>query len=414
MGIWIIAHFVLFPGEPGFNRFHYLAELLVRRSHRVTLFTSRFNHKSKKYRKEHEALSKVSYPVVLVDEPKYDNNLSFRRVKAHAHFGRNLFKTLISQKEKPDCLLVAYPSISAAKAASSYARKNNIPYAVDVQDWWPEAFEIVFKNELLRTIYRKAVRLSKPYLKSIFTEASALIAVSKTYLEKASAMSGEKSESQVKEVIPLGLDIEYFDRIAQNYERPQDGKFRLVYIGQVGPSYDLETVIRASVILKEKIPGLEVYIVGDGTESNRLKTLAKELRMQDIIRFTGFVPYEKMIKYLIEADVALNVIKQEWIFLPNKVFDYCAAGLPIVNSIEKDFGEYISDYNMGINYKASSISQFVRAVMKLYSSPELREVYGCNARKFVEEVGDRKKGYLKIIDVLEQIEQNKKVLVNCE
>ncbi|WP_286983177.1 glycosyltransferase family 4 protein [Pseudothermotoga sp.] len=403
MKVWIIAHFVLFPGEPGINRFHYLAELLSSHSYQVTLFTSRFSHKFKKYRNQHEILSKLSYSVVLIDEPQYDSNLGFQRVKAHMRFGRNLFKALISQKEKPDCLLVAYPSISAAKAATNYALRTNIPYIVDVQDWWPEAFEIVFKNDFLRAVYRRAIKLSNLYLRSIFSNASALIAVSKTYLEKSLSMSKGKNNLKIKDIIPLGVDIEYFDRVAQSYKRLQDGKFRLVYIGQVGPSYDLETVIRASVILKEKIPNFEVYIVGDGTETNKLKALTKKLRLQEIIHFIGFVPYEEMIKYLVEADVALNVIKQKWIFLPNKVFDYCAAGLPVVNSIEKDFGEYVRSYSMGINYKAGNVSQFVQAVMKLYLSPDLRESYGRNARKFVEEMGDRKKGYLKIVDILERV-----------
>ena len=400
MKVWIIAHFVLFPGEPGINRFHYLASLLSDLGHEVTLFTSKFSHKEKKNRSLSEIKNKVNYKIELIDEPKYLNNLSLKRVIAHKKFSQNLSKVLKKVDDFPSVILLAFPSISCAITVSNFAVKNRIPYIVDVQDWWPDAFEIALKNVAMRRVFKFLIKPIKKYLIKVFSDASAIVAVSESYLENALSLS-KNASNQLKEVIPLGVDLKKFDLISSKYSK-NDNKFKLVYVGQVGQNYDLETVIKAIPILRKKIPNLFVDIVGDGDKLDKLKELSFRAACDDIINFTGFIPYEKMVKYLIEADVALNTIKQEWIFLPNKVFDYCAAGLPIVNSIKADFGFYVNKYKIGINYTAENIHEFVLAVEELWADPIKRKEFGENSRKFVENFGDREKNYRKLVGILEK------------
>ena len=406
MKVWIVAHFVLFPNEPGVNRFHYLAELLAKFGHDVTLFTSKFSHKWKKHRSFSEITKEVNYKIVLIDEPEYLDNLSFKRLKAHRLFGKNLYTTLKDNDDTPSIILVSFPSISCTSAVAKFANKKQIPYVIDIQDWWPDAFEIAFDSEFMRKVFRLSIKPIKLYLKRIFSDAAALIAVSESYLKNAVSISNNP-KNQLKEVIPLGVDLEKFDYLKSKYTKTKDDKFKLVYIGQVGPNYDLQTVVKAVPVLRRKIPNLEVDIVGDGDTLGTLKDLTKQQNCSDIIKFPGFVTYDKVIKYLVDADVALNTIKQEWIFLPNKVFDYCAAGLPIVNSIKADFGCYVKKYKMGINYTPTNVSEFSNAVENLWKNQSLRKEFGKNSRKFAEEFGDRKKNYFKLVEILEKLSKNK-------
>ena len=46
--------------------------------------------------------------------------------------------------EKADLVYAATPSLDAARAAATYCKKNNVPFVVDIQDLWPEAFKLIF------------------------------------------------------------------------------------------------------------------------------------------------------------------------------------------------------------------------------------------------------------------------------
>ncbi len=108
LNISIIDHYSQIPGEPGNNRFLYLANLLVDKGHNVEIITTTFAHKTKKQRSINDSkINTLSYKFIFLPEPGYSKNISVFRLWSHFIFGINLYKQLNLVKDKIDILYVA-------------------------------------------------------------------------------------------------------------------------------------------------------------------------------------------------------------------------------------------------------------------------------------------------------------------
>ncbi|MDR2183747.1 MAG: hypothetical protein LBE55_06190 [Clostridiales bacterium] len=155
--VLIIAHFCGSLFDNGRNRFDYLAQLLHKSGFDVELVTSKFCHERKRVRNE---TIERDYKLTFVHEPPYTKNISLKRIYSHRVFGKNLEKYL-SKRKKPDIIYCAVPSLDCSYAAAKYAKSNNIEFVIDVQDIWPEVFEMAFNPPIIGKIiyapmYKKA------------------------------------------------------------------------------------------------------------------------------------------------------------------------------------------------------------------------------------------------------------------
>lgn len=125
-----------------------------------------------------------------------------------------------------------------------------------------------------------------------------------------------------------------------------------------------------------------LLIIGSGDVWELLKEKISELKLQDRVRLIYRIPKKELLHYTHNADVGLSIDKNTnlnyYYSLPNKVFDYIHAGLPILASrlpeIEKlvnafDIGEFIPDH------EPAHIAEALRSMLH---SPKL-PVYRSNA-----------------------------------
>ena len=138
--ILIVAHFCDYGNENTNNRFNYIFNLLKKEKYDVKIVTSKFCHRKKIYR---EDLGLEDF--ILLDEPSYRKNISLKRFYSHYIFSKNIKKYLKNLQERPDIIYCAVPSLDVAFEVGKYAKKNNIKFIIDIQDLWPEAFQMVFK-----------------------------------------------------------------------------------------------------------------------------------------------------------------------------------------------------------------------------------------------------------------------------
>lgn len=95
-----------------------------------------------------------------------------------------------------------------------------------------------------------------------------------------------------------------------------------------------------------------LLIVGKGDVLEQLKTLVKEYHLESKVRFINRLPYDEMMKYTTAADMGLTLDKDTNLnyrfSLPNKIFDYFAAGIPVMSSNLPEMQRIYRDYNYGI------------------------------------------------------------------
>ena len=113
-------------------------------------------------------------------------------------------------------------------------------------------------------------------------------------------------------------------------------EFIVMYTGAHGPANDLDTALAAARILSDQEAAIRFVFVGSGKEKARLIALSEALKLENV---TFLPPVSKAeIKNLIAAaDAGLAILKAIPEFTttyPNKVFDFMAAGKPVLCQID--------------------------------------------------------------------------------
>lgn len=401
MDILIVTHFCGLPYRQSNERFKYFASLLVDRGHQVEIVTSDFQHSSKRRKVYDESANKMGYHYTMVHEPGYRSNVSLKRLYSHSIMGKKLQRYLESRK-RPELIYCAVPSLSAAAAAAQYAERNKIRFIIDVVDVWPEAFKLVLRIPVISDVLFYPIQKQADY---IYSAADEIVGVSQTYADRV-LLANQKC--QQAHVVFLGTKLETFDQLALEHaatDKPAD-QIWLAYIGTLGHSYDLITVIDALKLLQRSgINNVKFIVMGDGPLRGKFEAYAKKQGV--LAQFTGRLPYGQMAGILQSCDIAVNPIRrgaaQSIIY---KHADYAAAGLPVLNTQESpEYRALVDKYTMGLNCANGNPQDLAINLRRLCVDSDLRRTMGTNSRRLAEERFDRGHTYPQLVQLIEQQQQ---------
>lgn len=387
MDILILADF-LGPLDGTFNsRFLYLGDMLAK-EHEVEIVTSDFDHGAKAYF-DYE-IEKHDFKITMLHEGAYPTNVCLQRFYGHYVWGRNVRKYLAGRK-KPDVIFCAIPTLMASYEAAKYCEKNGIRFVIDIQDLWPEAFQMVFNIPVVsQVIFAPFTFLAN----GIYKRADGICGVSDTYCERALKVNKKCKKGTT---VFLGTELDTFDQYAAGTPiiPDKEGEVRLAYCGTLGASYDLTCVIDA--IEKLNDPSLHFVVMGDGPKKEEFENRAKEKKIN--ATFTGRLQYEAMCCLLSHCDITINPIMHLAAqSIINKHADYAASGLPVISTQEsEEYRKLVEDYDMGFNCENGNIGELADKLGALIKDPQLRKRMGRNARKCASEKFDRKRTYKHLI-----------------
>lgn len=392
MNIVIVANFCLDFSADDNGRFSYLANMFSE-NNKVELITSNFYHITKS-RRTKTAYS-ISYKITMLHEPAYHKNVSLRRFYSHYIWGKNVEKYM-RKKEKPDVIYCAVPSLTAAYKLAKYCKKNCVKFVIDIQDLWPEAFQMVLNLPIISKIVFFPL---KKMADKIYSTADIICGVSKTYVDRALRVNRKCKEGKV---VFLGTELCRFDQYAKRDigRKKKINEFWLGYCGTLGSSYDLTTVFDALEILKKENKfKIKFWIMGDGPKADEFKSYASKKEID--VYFLGRLPYEIMCAWITHCDIAINPIMHNAAqSIINKHADYAAAGIPVISTQEnQEYRDLVDKYSMGFNCRNNDAVDMGKKIKLLLENDSLRKKMGSNARKCAMECFDRKKTYLKLTDL---------------
>lgn len=380
--------------ESNNSRFVYIAKLLaMSKNNNVEIITSDFNHTKKEKFNKIGKLDGVK--ITACQEPGYPKNVCLKRFNSHKKLSKNI-KEYLEKRRKPDIIYCAIPSLAVGKIVAQYAEKNGVRFVIDIQDLWPEAFKMVFKIPLLSNAIFYPMKRQANY---IYKCADNIIAVSDTYRDRATSVNKKYKN---KLTVFLGTNLEYFDKCKEkNIKHYNDNIIRIAYIGTLGHSYNIKTIIDALELLKEKYNNLNFLVMGSGPLKNQFEAYAKDKNIN--CEFTGRLEYPEMVGTLCSCDIAVNPITHGAAqSIINKVGDYAAAGLPVINTQENlEYRNLVEKYNIGYNCENSNKQDIANKIEILIKDKKLRKELGNNNRKLAEEKFDRKKTYNQIVKIIE-------------
>jgi glycosyltransferase involved in cell wall biosynthesis len=276
------------------------------------------------------------------------------------------------------------PPIFQGVTAWVLARLKRVPFLFEIRDLWP-AFAVavgVLTNPLL-------IRASEWLERFLYRHADMLTINSPGFGEHVK----ERGAHQI-ELIPNGADTRMFhpDDDGDTFRQVHnlEGKYVALYAGAHGMSNDLGVLLEAATRLKDQ-PEIAIVLLGDGKEKPQLMAQAADMGLENV-HFISSVPKDEMSDALAATDACIAILKPIEMYktvYPNKVFDYMAAGRPVILAIDGVIREVVESAQGGIVVPPGNAEALGDAIRFLAGNRQKGVIMGQNGRRYIEINFDR-------------------------
>ena len=327
-------------------------------------------------RKDFLERSYGDFRFVHVNAPEYSGN-GVKRMISIWKFAA-MIKKNAGRFPKPDIVLhnihppFDYPIVGMAK-------KLGAKYIAEAWDLWPEDF-VTFGlvkpgNPMMKLAYAIEKRYYYKADEIVFTFLGAF-----DYLRRQGWMKdqGGKIDSTHLHYINNGVDLEQFDKDKSDFPRDDEDMNnpnlkKVVYLGSINRANNVKTLIDAASMMQDN-PAYRFCIYGDGAYRNELERYVEENGISNVIFKEKHISFPECAWVVSQATV--NVMNYEkgfgmWGVSSGKMFQYLAAGKPIVCNVDIAYDNFIEDNDCGVARDINSAEEFAATIRSIAEqSPE--------------------------------------------
>lgn len=302
------------------------------------------------------------YKDVKIFKLDRSNSISF-----YLRFGYRLFRELI----KTDASVIFAEDIYTLPIVTLIAKLNNIKIVYNSRELY------AFIGGLSK---RPFIQYIVKSIESTFINLADLILTTgemdSEFLEKFYGLS----KTLVIRNIPLFEKPQFTINIHEMFDIPTNYKI-LLYQGVLIGGRGLPTVIKAI----SQIQNVYLLLLGDGEAKSQFEEIARENDVSDRVIFAGTISQKDLINYTASADIGIALIENISISyyhaLPNKLFEYIMAGLPVLSCPLPQMKKIVEEYNAGIIADPDNEDEVIDAIRRLVESDEVIRDYKFNCNK---------------------------------
>jgi glycosyltransferase involved in cell wall biosynthesis len=386
MRILLISQYFFTRDQAGSARLYEFGRMLAAAGHRPVLITTFIDNFRKevpeKYRGRWLAREMV-------------DGLEIIRVRAYAgyrgSYARRIINflsfaataTLAALRSGPcDVVFGTTPPTTVGAVAWLISRLKRRPLIFEVRDLWPEAaVELgLLRNRPLIAALTAAERFLAQQARSVIALTPGL---------KRRLVSGKGIPASKIAVVTNAMNPEDYGPPtppeAAKAARSLSGRFVVMQAGSIGASDDLHVMVRAAEVLSRELEFVFV-LVGDGDARPGLQQLVRTLGLDNVL-FWPTVPRREVPGVLSTADVLICQIPGFYgdCALPNRLFDYLAAGRAVITTGEGDCAELLLRGQAGLVVPPGDPQALAAAIRTLRDDPERCRSLGRNGWSFVRE-----------------------------
>jgi glycosyltransferase involved in cell wall biosynthesis len=158
---------------------------------------------------------------------------------------------------------------------------------------------------------------------------------------------------------------------------------KLIWMRAFHPIYNPEMALGVLDVIRRDHPEATLVMAGVDKGLQRLiEKLAREMNLDDAVRFPGFLDLEAKIKEFSEADIYLNTNRID--NMPVTVVEACAMGLPVVATNVGGLPDLITHGKNGLLVSDGNVQEMAEAVNRLLKDSHLSEQISRNGRLLAE------------------------------
>lgn len=311
---------------------------------------------------------------VHVKAPHYVGN-GMKRMYSIWKFAQTIRKHA-NEFEKPDVVLhnlhtpFDYPILPMA-------RRLGAKYIAEAWDAWPDVFVrlglVGAKNPVMKLFYAIERKIYEKADQVVFTFLGGL-----SYIQNKgwTTNKGGKIDLDKVHYINNGVDLDAFDRDVAAHPREDEDLnrkdiFKVVYMGSVNFANHVQTLINAAALLQNDT-NYHFFIYGDGAHREALEQYVKDKAIRNVHFKEKRIPLSEVAWVVSQATVNVMTYEKGFGYMgvsSGKLFQYLAAGKPIVCNINIAYDNVIRDNNLGVAEDITTPETFAQAIRNCAEQP---------------------------------------------
>ncbi len=315
----------------------------------------------------------------------------------------HLFRT--AHHIEADCVVVA--DLPLAPTALAVGRALQLPVYYDMAEVYPEFIrsrwetgEMRWTDHIVRNPW-----VADVLERFVVTKMEKLFTVSEESLQRLIAMGVDPAR-----IVLVGNSPEdpeaYLGRGSTPEDmRPYEGRAVLLFVGILIGDRGVATAVRAMEYLKESHPEAVLVVVGDGPDRPRLEAECRSRGLEASVAFLGWKPHELLPDYYACGAIGLLPFddgRHIRLTLANKLFDYMAAGLPVIASDLRPMRRVVEQCESGLMVEPESPEALAQAAVRMLDDPALRRSMGEMGRRAVAERYNWQHDQRRLLDAFER------------
>ena len=187
-------------------------------------------------------------------------------------------------------------------------------------------------------------------------------------------------------VISNPIDLENFQPASLGEKNKLKEKFGLsvkavLHTGRLAPEKNIDVIIKAIALVKEKIPEVTLGLTGHGSAAYSLKALTKKLKLEKQVKFFGRIETLELAKLYQASDIFVVTSTAETQCM--SMMQGMASGLPVIGVKARALPEYINPEN-GFLIEPYDHKALAEKIIYLFKHPEKRQKLGQGGLAYVQ------------------------------
>jgi len=278
---------------------------------------------------------------------------------------------------KFDVIIVSSPPLFVGFIATFLRPFKRAKYILDLRDIWPESAQVLgeIKSNYILALGRLMERIVYRSVDAFFLAVPGF----KSYLDE------QHSSHLAKEKLDLinGVSNSFIGILKEKQSTLRSKQFTVLFSGNLGLAQGLETVLEAAA----KLSGKDILfkIIGDGAKKEELVKYANSLKLNNVT-FISSMTRDLLVDHILSAHICLVPLVKSPLFLnaiPSKMFEYMAAGKPVVVGIRGEVEGVLRSSRAGVSIEPGDATELSKSIQAYADNSERVEAEGLAGQDYI-------------------------------